>query len=793
MASDRTRFVSRTRTDVWEEALIAGNGRHGVLCYGGPEALRFTLSHEDLFAPVDEPLPPPHTATILPRLRQLCLDGAYAGAAEEVVRLAEADEPRYARLRQSDPFVGAATLVFVPHGRSATTDYERCGDFADGVVGQSWREADGTRVTQELFVSRVDDTVCLRIAPDTGTLTGRLSLGPLLPGPETGAVAVPVEFVSTATSDGLALTAKFARAWPGSVTGYRVACRVSTDGEWLPGLSGSATVRGAREVTVVAWVDIGDGGGYRPLLGYARRREAHVVAHRALPSAGLSLGSSDVDTTTEELLRRPVGPVLVQRLFQAGQYAIGASTGRRPPTLQGVWSGTNRPAWSGDWTLDGNLQSALAASTATDPDQLLALFDLLDRLRDDFRVNAARIAGAPGLLVPSQASGHGLLNHFGPRWCLTFWTAGAAWLGRLYYEYWRHTGDDEFLRRRALPFLTEAAEFYHHVAGDGPFVFAPSYSPENSPVGDPGPQACVNATMDVAAVRALLACLRDATSELGIADPRGERWGELADRLPGYRVADDGSLAEWIWPGTPQNHAHRHASHLYPLWYEPDPVLLSDPGLREAARLAVAYRLRWWRDNGDEMAFGLVQLGLAAAALGEAELVWAAVTHLASRYWRPSLVSTHNAGALFNVDICGGFPALVLAMLVASHRASPAELSAELPAASAGADATLPGPTAGGWVERIALLPALPAALPDGELRRVRLRGPVDLVRLGWSPTEIELELIVPKRRELFIVPPPGDGHWIKVDGPVAVAGRALWSPVAAGTQIRATWRRGPT
>lgn len=774
---DRTGFVSRTRTDVWEEALIAGNGRHGALCYGGPDALRFTLSHEDLYAPVDEPLPPPHTAPVLPQLRQLCLDGRYAEAADEVVRLAEAEDPRYARLRQSDPFVGAATLVFVPHGRSAALSYERFGSHEDGIVGQRWAEADGCRVTQELFVSRVDDAVRVLIFPDRGTLTGRLSLGPLLPGPATGSVPVPVEFSSTATDDGLELTARFARAWPGSVPGYRVACRIATDGEWVAGPAGAGTIHAATEVSIAAWVQLDTPRVEAAADDYRRRREEHVRAHRGLPRAELRLGVSDVDTAVEDVMRAPVGPALVQRLFDAGQYAIASSTGRRPPNLQGVWSGTWRPAWSGDWTLDGNLQSALAAATAIDPAQLLALFDLLDGFADDFRTNAARIAGAPGVLVPSQASGHGLLNHFGPRWCLTFWTAGAAWLGRLYYEYWRHTGDDEFLRQRAVPFLSEAATFYHHLAGTGPVVFAPSYSPENSPAGDPGPQACVNATMDVAAVRALLGCLRHATKVTGIDDPRSADWADLAARLPGYRVADDGSLAEWIWPGTPQHHGHRHASHLYPLWYEPDPVLLTDSGLHEAARLAIEYRLRWWREHGDEMAFGLVQLGLAAAALGEAELVWETVTHLASRYWRPSLVSTHNAGELFNVDICGGFPALVLGMLVSSRHADGAELE-------------LSGTTGRRGVERIGLLPALPSALDRGELRGVRLRGPVELVRLGWSPERVEVELVAPKGGELLIVPPPGPGAWVETSGRTEVDGRALWSNVSTGGRITATWRR---
>src|SRR5699024_7955964 len=90
---------------------------------------------------------------------------------------------------------------------------------------------------------------------------------------------------------------------------------------------------------------------------------------------------------------------------------------------------------------------------------------------------------------------------FGPVWCLTCWTSGAAWMARLYWDHYSHTRDRAFLRERALPFLTAAAEFYEDfLTEEG---FNPSYSPENTPADTDG-QACVNATMDVAAVRDLV-------------------------------------------------------------------------------------------------------------------------------------------------------------------------------------------------------------------------------------------------------------------------------------------------
>jgi alpha-L-fucosidase 2 len=130
-----------------------------------------------------------------------------------------------------------------------------------------------------------------------------------------------------------------------------------------------------------------------------------------------------------------------------------------------------------------------------------------------------------------------------------------------------------------------------------------------------------------------------------------------------------------------------------------------------AATESVRRRLAWWRGHGDEMAFGLVQLGLAAATLGLADEAYEALCRLATTYWRANLVSTHNAGAIFNTDICGGLPALVTAMLVSSRG------------------------------DQIRLLPARPRAWVDGSIHGVLLRGGRQVRRLSWSDDRVEADI----------------------------------------------------
>ncbi|MDP9792047.1 hypothetical protein J2S43_000559 [Catenuloplanes nepalensis] len=681
----------------WEHAMISGNGRQGLLFWGGPEEIRLTLSHERLFLPVSEPLPPPDTAAILPELRRLLAGRRFADAAHRVCAHATADEPGYTDVRWVDPLIGAATISFAP-ARGEADGYARSTDFATGVVTQSWGG-----VVCAAFVSRADDVVVFRVSgtnrtdgtdgtDGTNGTNGTLAIAPV--------DGVPESPVRT-TVDGLSLAASFPDAhWPGALAGYRVECRVSRDAGGLL-LLARTVVDGE---SVPPWPDRG----FDDLLA------AHVAVHGELYHRfRLELPGDRTET-----------------VLNACRYAAISASGELPPTLQGVWSGGYRPPWRGAYTLDGNLPAAVAGLAPTGTPELLEpLLRMAEERRPDMRENARRLYGVDGLLAPVHQSTHALVNHFGPRWCQTFWTAGAAWLARLFTEFYEHTGDEVFLRERAVPFLAEVAEFHlgFVTVESGRARFAPSYSPENTPSNSDS-QACVDATMDVAATAGLLRDLLRFAPE----DARAARWRSLLAALPPYRIAGDGLLAEWVDPGLDDAPGHRHASHLYPLWYGGDPAF-DDPALRASAARAIRARLAWWDgQEADEMAYGLAQLGIAAAHLGMADEAFGALTRLADRYFRPSLVPTHNRDAILNVDIAGALPALVTSMLARSGRG------------------------------RLDLLPALPAAWPRGSVSGLLTRGPVRIVRMSWSPTGLEATLTAPRRLETVVGLPTGES--IKVD-----------------------------
>ncbi len=754
-------FISSQPAKNWDNALISGNGKYGALVYGQPLDETIVLNHARLFMPLHEPLPPVDTGSHLKEIRQLIADGKYQAVADLVVDLSKMEG--YGEKRWTDPFVPAFDLRVTMASNGPVTGYSRSVDFVTGVASVNWSDADGG-YQRQLFVSRPDDVVVLSIkGSKVGSVNCDLQLTPRALkdqggwNPEKAFKDGVKESIASAESGWLTYRSSFTRRWPGSLQGYEGVARVVTHGGSTKAEGGKIVVRDADEVLVLTRMEL--------LCDYAHSQipalkaglakiepvfpallARHAKVHGEIFSrARLDLGGgADRNLTSEELLAKShdavIPAALLEKEFDAARYAVISSSGELFPNLQGIWSGTYGPPWSGDFTMNGNVQTALAANLAGNlADCLLPYFDFIEAHMSDFRTNAMRLYGCRGIHVPSRASSHGLNNHFDETWPMIFWTAGAGWAAQFYYDYYLFTGDKKFLRERALPFMKEAALFYEDFlfeGSDGKMVFSPSYSPENHPANNPS-QACLNATMDVAVARELLRNTIAACETLNIEGAPVKRWQALLAKLPDYQINTDGAVKEWTTPLLEDNDAHRHCSHLYALYNGLSPDIASNLPLRQAFSVSLEKRLDVRRvefsggkgPNGrppGEMAFGIVFEGLSAASLRKADDCGEVLNWLARNYWGPNFVSTHNPGAIFNTDTCGGLPALMIRMLVDSQP---------------------------GWIE---LLPAWPGTMPDGKIEGVRCRGQIEIQQLTWNLEKISVTLQSSAAQDLEIRLPGG-------------------------------------
>ncbi|MDS2172699.1 glycoside hydrolase N-terminal domain-containing protein [Nesterenkonia sp. CL21] len=694
-------FTSVSAGEDWEHGLPVGTGRVGALIHGDPREHRVDLTHEWFFLPANPHMPAPDLQARLPAMRQALLEGDADSAGDLLAEAAEEHSPGGA-LIWTDPFVPAARLVITdPEADPVPGSRRRDVDLRTGVVEISWQDARRGRQTLRAAPRHGDETIHLSLSSEApAEFVLRLSSGADDAGADDAGTVDPASRVrATAALDGeharLRVGARRAEARPadqhetaettvsplpaaelhgeGSLvarlpvpagSAARLQLRVTVDGAPAhdPLLDGTTLPSPPREELAARSVfHLGKRQDTGEPQGAGKRQDTGERPWSAQPTEELLAAARTGDLAAED--------ALVELVYAASRHTVISSTGMLPPNLTGLWQGTWTPAWSGDYTLNGNVTLGATASMISTgmPELRLSLLRLVSRHLPAFRENARRIFGAEGVLLPARLSTHGHASHFSVGFPHLFWLGGGPWVLRQGWDLFSATGDTAL-----LPWLWSFAQevmrccetaVHHH---DGVAHLVPSYSPENTPRGAANPLA-VDATSDIAAIRDA-AVVATRIGRLMGDESHAAGWARLRDSLPVPRLTAEGALAEWAHPGFPDEPHHRHTSHLYPFGTEGDEAFATEE-MRAAALATVRQRLAYRESDPPEsmeMAFGLCELGVVAARLGDADLALRVVHTLAGNYWRPSMMSTHDPGSILNADASGGFPAVVSAMLLTS-------------------------------------------------------------------------------------------------------------------------------
>lgn len=463
---------------------------------------------------------------------------------------------------------------------------------------------------------------------------------------------------------------------------------------------------------------------------YEEMLEQHTMIHRELydrVTLDLCAAKKDRDKPNEKLLKEQretavLLPALYERLFDAGRYHFLCSSGAfGAPDLLGIWTGSCNVGWNGFYHLDANLNLQISGAVIGNmPELMEGYFYLNECWAEDFRTNAQKLLGCRGLLAGGNTPGasSGLISALNFAYPYHYATGEEAWLLYPFWEYFQVTGDLNFLKNRLYPLLYEMGLFYEDFLAEtyhaGKYIFAGSVSPENQPKGL-GLSLVNNAAFDIAGARFALTTLLEVCSLLGMEKKNRQemqRWQSILDKLPDYRINEDGALAEWAWEGLKDQYNHRHSSGLIGVWPYHEITPEKDAILCEAARIALHKRDQYTYEDAGH---GLLHAALIAACLKETDSLTRKLLRLGREdFYFTGLATAHYPDhRVFCTDVAHTLPAILMEMLVYSEE------------------------------HVLELLPALPACLPKGEICGMRGRNRITVEKMAWDVKRGEVSCVL--------------------------------------------------
>src|SRR5436190_449768 len=440
---------------------------------------------------------------------------------------------------------------------------------------------------------------------------------------------------------------------------------------------------------------------------YGKIKAAHIKEYQQyFNTYSINLGkSANESLPTDERLQKFAtsnDPSFVALYQQYDRYLLISASrpGTRPANLQGIWNDLLNPPWGSKYTTNINLEmnywpaELLNLSPMHEP-----LFDMITELSHTGRETAREYYNAPGWVLhhntdlwrgtaPINASNHGI------------WVTGGAWLCQHLWEHYLFTQDEFFLKTTAYPIMKQAALFFNSYLVKDPktgwLISTPSNSPEQGGL-------VAGPSMDHQIIRSLFKNVIAASELLNVDKGLRETLKVRYAKIASNQIGKYGQLQEWMQDVDDTTNMHRHISHLWAV-HPGNEINWDDaPELMKAARQSLIYRgdaatgwsLGWkincWaRFKDGDHAFRLIQMLLSP---------------------------TKNAAGSYN-NLFDAHP--------------PFQFDGNFGSAAGIGEMLLQGHT-----KYIDILPSLPSALPEGDVKGICARGGF-VLDIKWNDGQLQ-------------------------------------------------------
>jgi len=425
-------------------------------------------------------------------------------------------------------------------------------------------------------------------------------------------------------------------------------------------------------------------------------------------SIDLGVTANDTLPTDERILKfsNTADPSLIALYVQYGRYLLISSSrpGNGPANLQGLWNDLLTPPWGSKFTTNINLEmnywpaEELNLSACSEP-----FFSIVDDLSQTGKLTAKEHYGAPGWVLhhntdiwrgtaPVNSSTHGI------------WVSGGAWLCHQLWEHYLYTQNKGFLQSRAYPEMKGAAEFFVHFLTLDPktgyLISTPSNSPEHGGL-------VAGPTMDHQIIRDLFKNCIAAAKILNTDQKFSDTLKAMYVKIAPNKIGKYGQLQEWLQDIDDTADTHRHVSHMWGVypgtdinWDRPDLMKAAEQSLKfrgdEGTGWSIAWKVNLYaRLKEGDHAMKLFDLLLSPADVNSGKEKGGVYHNL------------FDAHPPFQIDGNFGGAAGIAELLLQSQD------------------------------KGIEILPALPTALPTGNVKGICARGDF-VLNYNWSNGELQ-------------------------------------------------------